>query len=564
MRELQFVSERLEDISRELGVSAYSGFLEETQRKVKKITAAEKFYIDVYKSIAGSSAAKKFNEVFQASADAGYVIRFVDDNSHGIKVFEDIFASTAIVLLEDDEVSNNRIIQQIRQGDEQYRLVVVINITNDADLARKITREFGFRIKAHVLNATDIENKTLPEILSSLVETTQLEKLKKLTYYNSIKPVFSFLQDILSTENSTVQTRKLLNNQNTSITRKEEQSMNNNDLMSTIRQIIQKDSTDLEKIFRGKYDDLNKPNIGEFSQTTDREVKQLEDFDRTVMAEKSERVQITINDSFTSNFIRQIRKKLSGELGKDEAYIKSSYAELISKINSHLKPRGISPIVAEDVYAQFPKQEKVLDSYCYLGKKFTGEIIKKGPAEYFVALRDYTGIIMVAVGLLAPLNAISSLDDVEWLSWLKVMSKGIKYGTAAITVSMIVYGVLDLRRRIPKKRVEEFEREKTKAQEMLAQEGKRIFNESSRDWGGAISNWMRETAQLIQNQIDKNIREMMTNKAQTLNNEKQQQQRAQQSIDLIQRNIQSAERYRDQLMQKFRDLVSESEKDLKL
>jgi t-SNARE complex subunit (syntaxin) len=165
---------------------------------------------------------------------------------------------------------------------------------------------------------------------------------------------------------------------------------------------------------------------------------------------------------------------------------------------------------------------------------------------------------------LAPLNAISSLDDVEWLSWLKLMSKGIKYGTAAITVSMIVYGIIDLRRRIPKKRVEEFEREKAKAQDLLSQEGKRMFNESSRDWTSAISNWMRETAQLIQAQIDKNIREMQQNKTQQLNNEKQQQQRIQQSVDLFQRNIQTAERHRDQLTQRFRDFVAENEKDLKL
>jgi hypothetical protein len=565
MRELNFVSERLEDIGKELGVSAYAGFLEETQRKVRKITSADHFYIDIYKpKSTGSELRKYVAAINEASQGTNYIIRFIDETHKGIKIFEDIFASVAFVLLDDDVPENVEIAAKIRQYDEEYRLVVMINFLPTQDVARKVSREMGYRVRAHIVDVKDAEGKTLQDILTGITEAVQLEKLKKLTYSNSIKPVFNFLQEIFATENRTVQTRKLLNNQNTTITRKEEQGLNNSEFMMNIRQVIQKDSSDLEKIFKGKYDDLNKPNIGVFSQKTDKEVKKLQDFEKQVLAEKSEKVQITINENFLKGFVQQIRGKISGELDKDEEYIKSSYQEMISKINTHLRSKGITPIVPEDVYAQFPKKEKVLDSFCYLSRNFTGEIIKKGPAEYFVALRDYTGIIMVAVGLLAPLNAISSLDDVEWLSWLKVMSKGIKYGTAAITVSMIVYGIIDLRRRIPKKRVEEFEREKAKAQELLSQEGKRMFNESSRDWTGAISNWMRETAQLIQGQIDKNIREMQQNKTQQLNNEKQQQQRIQQSVDLFQRNIQTAERHRDQLTQRFRDFVAENEKDLKL
>ncbi len=565
MRELNFVSERLEDIGKELGVSAYAGFLEETNRRVKKIVGSEHFYLDVLRSVSMGPEAKKFLVALQESVNnSGYVIRVFDNTQKSVKVFEDFFASIAIVLLEDEMPENDGIVARILQYEEEYKLVIIVNFQPTQDIARKFARQLGYRVRTQIIDAKDAIGKSMDELLKLNNEAIQIEKLKKLSYFNSIKPVFTFLQEIFQTENRTVQTRKLLNTQNTSITRKEEQGMNNSEFMMNIRQVIQKDSSDLEKIFKSKYDDLNKPNIGVFSQKAEAEVNKLDSFDKEVMAEKSEKVQITINDSFLKNFTSQIRNKISGELDKDELYIKSSYQELINKLNAQLKIKGIAPITADDAYAQFPAKVKVLDSYCYLGRKFSGELIKEGPSEYFVALRDYTGIIMVAVGLLAPLNAISSLDDVEWLSWLKLMSKGIKYGTAGITVGMIVYGIIDLRRRIPKKRIEEFHREKTKAQEILAQEAKRMFNESSRDWTGAISNWIREGMQMIQAQIEKNIRDLQQNKAQQLNTEKQQQQRIQQSVDIFQRSIQSAEKYRDQLNQKFRDLVAESEKDLKL
>jgi hypothetical protein len=140
------------------------------------------------------------------------------------------------------------------------------------------------------------------------------------------------------------------------------------------------------------------------------------------------------------------------------------------------------------------------------------------------------------------------------------MNKYIKLSTAFIAISLIVYGVYDLRRRIPRKREEEFKRELSKAKELLLSESKRMYSESARDWCSNIAQWIKEISQNITNQVDRNVRMLQSVKTQKMNQERLQQQKQQQSIDLLQRNIQTAERIKDQLATRFRDMASEATK----
>ena len=111
---------------------------------------------------------------------------------------------------------------------------------------------------------------------------------------------------------------------------------------------------------------------------------------------------------------------------------------------------------------------------------------------------------------------------------------------------------------------EEFEREIGKAKEVLLQESKRMFNDSSRDWTTNIANWIKDTTQNISLQIERNMKDLLTQRASQMNQEKIQQQKQQQSIDLLIRSIQSAEKVKDQMNTRYREMLTETEKDLKL
>jgi hypothetical protein len=73
MRELLTIADKVEDLSREIPVSSFSGFLEDTNRKIRKIAAKNYFLIDVFKSINASSETKKLAKYLQESnSDADF------------------------------------------------------------------------------------------------------------------------------------------------------------------------------------------------------------------------------------------------------------------------------------------------------------------------------------------------------------------------------------------------------------------------------------------------------------------------------------------------------------
>lgn len=560
MRELNHIAEKFDDLLRELPVSSYAGFLEATKQKIKKLAEQNAFHIDIFKSANASSESKKLARYLTETAGDAYQLQLKDEDNYNIRVLQDVFPSVGLILLDEEMQQATSLIRHFRKPDTAYKIQIIINMTGDSNAAREFTRQF--RSKPVILALSDIEGKNIEQILQMAIpEAGSHDKLKKLSYLNSIKPAFSFLDEVLSAENKSANTRKLLYTQNTNITRKEEQAMNNSDIVSNLRQLIQKSTQELEKSYKLKYEDLNKPNTGSFSIVAADKCSQLKDFEKKSLAEKSEKYETTIAKDFIENFTKSISDSLRSELGKDETFIKSSYEDMVAQVNIQLKNKGIKPLKTSEIYPPFPDKDRTIMSFCYMNKNYTGEIIKKGAMEYFVALRDYTGLIMVVGGLLAPLSIVASASESGIFKHIAIW---VKASTAGISLLMIFYGIYDLRKRIPKKRQEEFERELGKAKELLLQESKRMFNDSSRDWTGNISNWMRDASQNINLQIEKNIKELQQHKSQLMNQEKLQLQKQQQSVELLLRNIQTAERVKDQMNTRYRDMLTEVEKDIKL
>jgi hypothetical protein len=569
MKELQFIPDRLDDIQKELGISGFSGFLEDARKKTLGIIATDQLCADIfYHSVSPAAIEENIASLKNASAGSSPIkcSFFTEKTKKPVKVFRELFPSIAIVYYDECVHKDVDFRSDIILGAEQYNLVLLINYFDDESAARQFCGKLPFASKPVFLAGQAASKKTAEELFqAALIQPNALNSLKKMACCRSIKPLFIFLQEIFESENKTIQTRKLLNTQAGQISRKEEQGFNQNDLSTNIRQLLQKTNQELDKNFKLKYEELNKPNTGKFSKTGSQSSNQLKDFNKLDLAEKSEKVGISIDKHFTDNFLAGIKTAIINEISKDEPFLKISVDDLIAKVNLQLLAKGITPVNKEEVYAPFPDQQRLITSYSYISRAYTSELTKKGATEYFIALRDYIGIMMVATGLLAPLNLIASLsDEHSMFGFLKKLSTGIKIATAILTLALIVYGIFDLRKRIPRKREEEFEKEINKARESLLQESKRIFSESSRDWSANISVWIRDTTQNLSLLVDKNMKDIQTARLSKLNTDKNQQFRMQQSIDLIQRNIQSAERIKDTMATRFRDFVSETEKELKL
>jgi hypothetical protein len=559
MRELLSISDQIEQFTKELGVSSYAGFLDESVHKIKKMAATKELPAHVFIHSAAISKALEAKKILSEIAkDADFSLSFIHEGDSQLKVFEQIFPAILFIIADDHIDHQPELLSSIRNN-QDYRYVIVINASGNTEIQKKISRFLSYKVKSTFYNLSDLEGKSFFDILAPLIEKNQLEKVKKYTLLQSAKPVVDFMKEIADAELRANNTRKLLNSQNAQITRKDEQSMNINDTIQQIRQSIQKVSQELDKNFKFKYDELNKPNTGKFTIKSQERIELLEDFDRTVLAEKSEKVQTTIPEEFQKELLRIIHKSLEQELEKDEEFIKSSFEDQIKKINIQLQSKDIAPIKPEEIYIPFPDKKRSITSFSYYNKQYVGEIIKKGAMEYFVALRDYTGLIMVVGGLLAPLSIVASASE---SGIFKYIALWVKASTAGVSLLMILYGVYDLRRRIPLKRKEEFERELAKAKETLQMESKRMFNETTRDWLTHISTWMRDVSQNLLLQLDKNVKDMQSQKMNVMSQEKVQQQKLQTSIDQMLRGIQMADKMRDSLQNNIRTQLTDLEKEL--
>lgn len=562
MRDLLYIADRFDDLLKELPVSSYAGFLEEARRKVRLIAGKEAFYVDIFRSTNASPESKKLAKSLADSATgSSYKPIIKDDLNYSIRVFEDIFPSMGFVLLDEEMQHCDVLSQYFRRNDSVYKVVFIINLLSDGDNLKNYTRQFSHYTKTIIIPHEAVSEKSIASIIESAIDAASMEKIKKLAYLNSIRPLFSFLDEILASENKAANTRKLLNIQNSNITRKEEQTLNNNELTGNLRKLIQKSTQELEKSYKIKYEDLNKPNTGRFSIVAEERCNLLKDFERKVLAEKSEKYETSIPKYFLDNFVNDIASTIKTELGKDEAFIKSSFENLLAQINIQLKNRGINTLDSGSIYPPFPEKENTIHSFCYMSKTYTGEMVKKGAIEYLVALKDYTGLMVVLGGVLAPLSIVATASDTGIFKYVSTWTKIL---TGLISLLMVLYGIYDLRKRIPKKRIEELEKELNKAKDILQQEAKRMFNDCSGDWLADISNWLSDTSQNISQQIEQNIQNLQTKKANQMNLEKLQQQKQQLSIDLLLQNIQSAEQVKDELSIRYKDMLAETEKDLKL
>ncbi|MCU7551422.1 hypothetical protein OCK74_20030 [Chitinophagaceae bacterium LB-8] len=562
MSDLNFIVEKLEDMRKDIGISNFSGFLEKTGENVSKIAADRSCHVDIYyHSSSIPSIRKKVEEISKQNGEPGFVYHFISDKKEPLRMFLQMMPAIAVIFLDEDFSQSEKPFQFLRNRVGQYKLLFLINFSGEEKMAKEFSAQIDRSIKLHAISYEAFSSTSLKALISEMVDNNILARLNSFALHNTVRPIVPMLQDIFQTENKIFQTRKLLSGQHGQIIRKEEQMQNNNDFNNNLKTLVQKNMQEMEKSYRSKYEDMNKPNTGRFSQVASDCVQQIKDFQREEIAEKSEKVAISLKKNDTDRILATVGLNLKEEFRKDEAFIHKVFEELVSKVNNQLNEKGISPLKPSELFLPFAEGQRILNSYCYIGKPYAGELVKKGINEYFIALRDYTGLIMVVAGLLAPLNMVATISE---NAVLKAMSNFIRITTGMITLIMIVYGIYDLRRRIPRKRQEEQDKELNRARETTMQECKRMFNESSRDWQSSVSNWIRDVGQNILVQIEANIKNQGQQKLQQLNIERMQQQRSQQSIDTLHRNFGYAEKSKDALISKFRDSFSNIEKEIKL
>jgi hypothetical protein len=559
-----FITDKFSQIQREIGMTNFTGFFEMAINGLPGITEQTKLSIDVYHAHTALPEIRKAAKSLYNGAH--YIFNNIDDPAQiGIGSFPTLQAAVALLFIDEDFLEANFLeaIQLYKKTD--YRLILFRNHNNDPGNETLLGRYFPSPIQLVNLGVFDDQNDDLMQQIEQGLNTGNytFAKLLDISIGQSVLPLVEALREIIATESKIAATQKQLTVQDNIILRKEEPGSLGNEISTSTRQILQKNILDTEKGFKAKYEEKNKANIGEFYLQSDIFASMLsfEDLQQQDIAEKSEKIETQIKESKLTDYKKSIAANLSSAMQQDLAFLDTSATETIAKVNRMLQDKGLKAIDPNNLINPSIEIEKTISANNYIQRGYIGEVTKKGVMEYFVALRDYTGIIMVVVGLFGPLTMLSSVptDEKEgvwaFLSaaslYLKQAKTFIQVFTIITIFFMIIYGIFDLRKRIPRKRQEEKERELKKARENLIQEGKRIYTDSSRDWVAALANYIREFAQNISNEVEQILKGSVAAKQQALSDKRNEFQINQQSIDLKNRNIQFAEKEYDLLYRRI-------------
>ena len=564
-----FITDKFSQIQREIGMTNFTGFFEMAINGLPSITEQTKLSIDVYHAHTALPEIRKATK--SLSNNAHYIINNIDDPAQiSIGSFPTLQAAVALLFIDEDFLEANFLeaIQLYKKAD--YRLILFRNYSNAPGNETLLARYFPAPIQLVNLGVVADQNDDLILQIEQGLNSGNytFDKLLDISIGQSVIPLVEALREIIATESKIAATQKQLTVQDNIILRKEEPGSLSNEISTSTRQILQKNILDTEKGFKAKYEEKNKANIGEFYLQSEIFASMLsfEDLQQQDIAEKSEKIETQIKESKLAGYKKSIAANLSSEMQQDLAFLDTSATETIAKVNRMLQDKGLKAIDPNNLINPSIEIEKTISANNYFQRGYIGEVTKKGVMEYFVALRDYTGIIMVVVGLFGPLTMLSSVptDEKEGIwAFLSAASLYLKQAKTFIQVFtiitiffMIIYGIFDLRKRIPRKRQEEKERELKKARENLIQEGKRIYTDSSRDWVTALANYIREFAQNISNEVEQILKGSVAAKQQALSDKRNEFQINQQSIDLKNRNIQFAEKEYDLLYRRLMETNS--------
>lgn len=386
--------------------------------------------------------------------------------------------------------------------------------------------------------------------------------------YQAAAPVVEHLRQLVSAEASSLALRRQIIAAEQDRSRRGERDPSA-EVQATIRTALQQGFQDTERVFRQKYDELCRPNVGALAKLIDSHVDSLEakhvfKIDKAANFEKFE---AQIDPQFVSAGIELLQDAFRQEMRKDAQYIQQLAQETEGKVNAALQNVGYKAGVLDGMVRPSLDQSKLDQSHFMISKTYRGELTKPGVMEYFGALRDYTGLIMVIVGILAPLTMLATAPEAdekstfrflfEFINKMSVHMKDtraiIQFFSILLIFGMLVYGVFDLRRRIPNKRRQEFEKVLEEAKEFLSEQLARLLSNAHRDWSTVLGQYVKDYSQALQAEADVLMKKQVQAQQALAAERRNTALLEQTSVDHKLKILSAAERSVDGLVRRFQD-----------
>lgn len=540
----------LDGAARELGATSRAGYFSVALSAMKALEKGDAAKAELLLSPLTAELARSFREGLGTAAEV------VTDMSRVRLSDKLLLPAASVAVIVEEEVSDlPEAARLVAQGSgSASRAIFVVGDGDNTELRAAMA------VPPDIHVAAAPSRDALAAVLAWLDQ--QLPEVHQKAVDGSLTRISRYAHGIVTDEMKSLELRRQLLTEDINAGRKSGISTGP-DINSKIRTVIQKNIQDAERAFKSKYDELSRVKQGEFhveilNLVAELTLDDMRFFDK---ASKTETTEAEVQEAFVANFVSKLRQKMTAKLKDDFDFIFESQKMSIDQINGFLSNEAYSPIDPNKLHAPDLQPELAIESHFHIFKRYSGEVTKDGIMQYFIALRDYTGMIMVLVGILAPLTLVATSPDAEPGTLLYFISKTISpllkmvrsyvtFVTAMLVAAMLIYGFIDLRRRIPQKRIEERERELGKARDQLENEGRRMFNDSARDWLGQIGTYIRDLTASINGEVEQSMRSRSKLLAEASNENRRRLALEQSSVETRLKGVTQLERKFDALVKK--------------
>ena len=558
------VRDQVESIRREVGLFSGSAFLEQSVEEMANIAADDRIGVDIFLSSACRDLINKnsFNAYPQLNIHL-YAVTSQLGCSVGLRK-----APVGIFVCLNEEfygaLQDQAVWNYFRSGLDQYaaRRLGVIGASQDGD-SRLNTVDASVPDGVHVIHAAS--SNDLASVLVGL-DTAQFARQASMYKLLSAAPVVSRVKSVVSSEVAALTLRRQIIVSEQDRSRRTDQGYGN-DAQSLVRNLVQKNFQDTERLFRQKYDELCRPNVGVLAQLIASHADSLgaNKIMRIDKAANFEKFEARIDAEYLKIGVAKLQKAFREEMDKDAVYIKQLAQDTESGVGTALQHIGFKGDALSNMVRPQLDLSKLDQSHFRITKDYKGELTKPGVMEYFGALRDYTGLIMVIVGILAPLTMLATAPDAdkgsvlesinEFSGSLKNIRAYIQFFTIILIFSMLSYGIFDLRRRIPNKRRQELEKEVGEAREFVSEQLTRLLSDAHRDWSGVLGQYVKDYSQALQTEVDALLKKHANTLQQTATERRSAAVLEQSSVEHKLKSFAIAERTVENLVRRFQDGV---------
>jgi hypothetical protein len=562
--DLTELRDQVESIRREVGLFSGSAFLEESVEQIGIIANDARVTLDIFLSAACRSLISEDNFHPYEKLDVHVVS---EQSQFGCSVGLRRSVVSVFVCL-GEEIGQPLVGQQawsfFRSQVNQYAKCrfVVIGAFDPVQVDLN-----GLGIKdTDQIEVIGLESSSdLSKALSGL-DGAQFLRQTTMHRLASATPVVDRVKSVVSAEVTALTLRRQIIVSEQDRSRRADQGYGN-DAQSMVRNALQKNFQDTERVFRQKYDELCRPNVGALAKLIDGYAdsigeKQIVKVDKAANFEKYE---AQIDANFLNGGVEKLKQAFGQEMRKDAVYIKQLAQDTEASVSSALQQHGFRAGALESMVRPELDLAKLDQSHFRIAKEYKGELTKPGVMEYFGALRDYTGLIMVIVGILAPLTMLATAPDADpnsilgtinkFSSNLKDIRAYIQFFTIILIFGMLAYGIFDLRRRIPNKRRQELEKEVREAQEFASEQLTRLLSDAHRDWSTVLGQYVKDYAQALQSEVDGLLKKQAVAQLEVASERRSAVLLEQSSVEHKLKSFAVAERTVENLVRRFQDVI---------